>query len=95
MYAPVEAKVVISTSDLRLLEAIKRALAPDNKNTPPGMIVEDSIRILNAEYEYNIKISVKGDSLLVSILRTRSTVDEILSITNMLLKQLKTLYAES
>ncbi|MEM1618190.1 MAG: hypothetical protein QXE77_01360 [Desulfurococcaceae archaeon] len=95
MYAPVEAKVVISTSDLRLLEAIKRALAPDNKNAPLGMIVEDSIRILNAEYEYNIKISVKGDSLLVSILRTRSTVDEILSITNMLMKQLKTLYAES
>lgn len=91
MSSVVKATVVVLSNELKMLEAIRKALTPDNKITPPGMSVEDSIKSLDSKYGYFVRIIVGGKHLRFSIQRAKSTVDEILSIINMLLKQIEVL----
>lgn len=87
MSPTVETVLTITSSDPAILQAIIRALSPDNKQTPPNMSIEESLMVSENQYAYIIRITVNAEDLDTSIQRARSTIDEILSIVNMLLKQ--------
>lgn len=90
MLHTVKAEITLSSSNLKLLESVRAALSPDNKLTPPGMLIEDGIWKEDGEFSYSIRVYLSGENLVALLLRARSTTEEVLSIINLLLRQLKT-----
>lgn len=89
MCSEVEATVRILSRECQFIEAIKRALEPDNAKVPPNMKIEEIVeRASTGECMYKVRIKVRGE-LKGSLRRARSTTDEILAIVKTLNKTLE------
>lgn len=89
MLSAVKAEITISSQDESLVEAVRKALSPDNRVVPPGMRIEEIVLRQDKVCSYVIKMYLSGENLVTLLQRARSTTDEVLSIVNMLLRHRK------
>ncbi|ADI32709.1 KEOPS complex subunit Pcc1 [Staphylothermus hellenicus] len=75
-------KLKIIVEDEKLAEAIYEMLYPDNLTAPKYMSLKERILKSDEGYIYEVEISVPNDPMRFDSLR--GTLDEILSITEMI-----------
>lgn len=85
MPGSVDVTLMIIADDLNLLDSLRKALEPDNKDVPPNMTIEGGLIGGEGARSYYIRVGVSGKTL-ESLKRARASVDEILAIIGLLLK---------
>ncbi|MEM4528855.1 MAG: hypothetical protein QXS23_06680 [Desulfurococcaceae archaeon] len=77
--------IIIISGNEDLIKAAKKSLEPDNIQIPSNMDIVESFEVSQETAKYIIRISVRNDHLY-SLKRCKATVDELLSLIDMIIK---------
>lgn len=83
--------ISIKSRDCSFIYALKTALGPDSRYTPRDMKIDERVVLdTTGECIYFIEITVTGD-LVHAIKRSRSTVEEVLALVNLIHRAVTTI----
>lgn len=88
MRATVIAEITVSSRNSKLIESTRRALSPDNRVVPPGMSIKEETLSKGDVHSYVMRIEVTSSNTVLALTRCRSTIDEVLSILELIAKSL-------